>query len=105
MGRCKCDMSLYVKGRNAEYACINYLKNMGAFPIVRSAGSKGLIDLVAFFPASRTIQLIQVKKESSVRSNEYLKKKYAQLKDLEGYYQVVGRIFIKETRGFKILFL
>jgi len=96
-------MSLYAKGRSAEYACINYLSKMGANPIVRSAGSKGLIDLVAFFPTKKIIQLIQVKKESGSRSTEYFKKKYAQLKDLEGYYRVESKIFIKKTRGFKIL--
>ena len=56
-------MSTYEKGRRAEHYVKRLLQMMGARLVVRSAGSKGPIDLVALFPDEGEVWLIQVKKE------------------------------------------
>lgn len=56
-------MSTYEKGRRAEHYVKRLLNLMGAKLVVRSAGSRGPIDLVAFFPEQGEVWLVQVKKE------------------------------------------
>lgn len=51
-------MTRYASGRRAEWRARDLFKNRGC-DVVRSAGSKGLIDLVALCPAD--VVLIQVK--------------------------------------------
>jgi len=51
-------MSRYTSGRAKEYAARDHLAKTARL-VVRSAGSKGLVDLVAFF--GMTICLVQVK--------------------------------------------
>ena len=55
-------MSRYTTGRRLEYRARDALRAQG-YTVVRSAGSKGPIDLVAIGPAEgrRTVRLIQVK--------------------------------------------
>jgi hypothetical protein len=98
-------MKLYAKGRKVEYAYRNLLLNSGASLVVRSAGSKGLVDLVAFFPKEKIIQLIQVKKGKRRMSTQLIKRKYEELKKLSGNYKVVSRVVIKEDKGFRIVYL
>lgn len=52
-------MTNYAAGRRAEWRARDYLEARGYY-VIRSAGSKGLIDLVAF-KRSRPILVIQVK--------------------------------------------
>lgn len=42
--------SNYAIGRQFEYKVMKALTKMGAYHLVRSASSKGLFDIVAFFP-------------------------------------------------------
>jgi Holliday junction resolvase len=51
-------MSHYTKGRRAEYRAAAMLRDRGYF-VVRSAGSRGLWDLVGI--DAQTVRLIQVK--------------------------------------------
>jgi hypothetical protein len=51
-------MSSYSKGRDAEYEVETILMRQG-YDVVRSAGSKGPVDLVAL--SRTTVKLIQVK--------------------------------------------
>ena len=54
-------MSAYVAGRRLEYRARDELIAQG-YTVVRSAGSKGPIDLVAIGPAEgRHVRLIQIK--------------------------------------------
>jgi Holliday junction resolvase-like predicted endonuclease len=59
-------MSRYTSGRAKEYQAIAELKRRGASLVVRSAGSKGLADLVAVFGA--VVWLVQVKYVTGARS-------------------------------------
>jgi Holliday junction resolvase-like predicted endonuclease len=59
-------MSHYTSGRAKEYAAIRELKRRGASLVVRSAGSKGLADLVAIFGA--VVWLVQVKYVTGTRT-------------------------------------
>ena len=59
-------MNRYRAGRAKEYAAIRELKRRGASLVVRSAGSKGLADLVAVFGA--VVWLVQVKYVTGTRS-------------------------------------
>lgn len=52
-------MNRYAKGRRYEYKTRDYLYQLGARFVVRSAGSKGPFDLIAVFDGD--IWLIQVK--------------------------------------------
>jgi len=96
-------MNRYAKGRLAEYKAIEYLKQLGSSYVVRSTGSHGLIDLIAFFPKEKKIQLIQVKKLKRKVSEDYLKKEYSELKDFNGLWSVEALILTKEKRGFKTI--
>lgn len=51
----------YVRGRRAEQYVKDLLRSMGADLVVRSAGSRGPVDLVAFFPDEGEVWLVQVK--------------------------------------------
>ncbi len=66
-------MTHYAVGRRLEYRARDELIAQG-YTVVRSAGSKGPIDLVAIGPATgrRTVRLIQVKARSP-RSADRLK--------------------------------
>jgi len=63
-------MSSYERGRRAEHYVKRLLNLMGAKLVIRSAGSRGPIDLVAFFPQEGEIWLIQVKREKRHLSRE-----------------------------------
>jgi hypothetical protein len=96
-------MSQYIKGRAIEYRAIKYLEKLGSSHVIRSAGSHGLVDLIAFFPKERVIKLIQVKKHKKGVSENYLKKRYAELGNFNGEWHVESIILVKEKRGFKTL--
>jgi Holliday junction resolvase len=98
-------MSQYARGRAIEYKAIKYLEKLGSTHVIRSAGSHGLVDLIAFFPRERAIRLIQVKKQGKGISENYLKKRYAELCNFNGEWHVESVILIKKERGFKILYL
>jgi len=85
----------YRKGRQAEYKCKSELRKLGVALITRSAGSKGLADLVAFFPLRREIWLIQVKSWKNPPSMKRLMKEYGDLIELTGEYKVKAYVYVK----------
>lgn len=79
-------MSNYARGRRLEYKIRDELEGMGAELVVRSAGSKGPIDLIAFFPLEREIYLVQVKGKGL--SGRELAKLRREMGPLGGDYRV-----------------
>jgi len=96
-------MNQYAKGRRAEYYWKKYLQEQGAKYIVRSAGSKGLTDLIAFFPSRKEIWLIQVKSSKKRVNLDSLKEMYKELTELKGNYNVKSYLFISHKHGKAIL--
>ena len=89
-------MTSYSKGRRLEYAARDRLIALGYY-VIRSAGSKGLADLVALGP-SDTI-LVQVKKKGS----EYDKEKLDKLRRLQVQEGVRKELWIRiPYRGWSI---
>lgn len=79
----------YGKGARREYTVMAKLKRAG-FYCVRSAGSHGIIDIVAFNPNTNIIRIIQVK---TYHLSENAKQKIlAPLKALEGEYMVEAEL-------------
>jgi hypothetical protein len=57
----------YVSGSNLEYRIIKHLKEvMGCDLVVRSAGSHGLADIIAFHGLDQAVWVIQVKKSEKL---------------------------------------
>lgn len=56
--------SLYHRGRGYEYEVRNHLLAEGYSPVLRTAGSKGAVDLIAFKPGE--LLLVQVKSAASI---------------------------------------
>ncbi len=81
-------MTSYSKGRKIEYAARDRLIALG-FYVIRSAGSKGLIDLVAMGPTDCI--LVQVKKKGS----EYDKEKLDRLRRLQVHEGVRKELWIR----------
>jgi len=91
----------YAIGRSAEYYIIGKLQSAGANLILRSAGSHGPADLVAFFPASRQILLIQVKtSKKGVRLNK-VRNNFVALTKFEGTWTVKAGYFIRAKEGWR----
>jgi len=61
--------SNYAIGRQFEYKTMKALRQMGAVHIVRSASSKGIFDLVAFFPDG-DVWCVQCKKNGRLSARE-----------------------------------
>ena len=59
----------YHRGRRFEYKVKQYYESHGWF-VVRSAGSKGIADLVAIKPRAEEIHLIQCKKHGYLSKTE-----------------------------------
>lgn len=93
----------YLKGRRIEYKVRDKLKKLGAEYVIRSAGSKGIVDLIAFFPTMKKVWLIQVKSSKKKISEKSLSKKYARMHDLEGYYHVFPMIALKQNKELKFI--
>ena len=87
-------MSAYKKGYAVERYCAEKLRQMG-FYVYRSAGSRGLADIIAINPKDNEIWLIQVKKEDAPRDLDKLRERFSGLKNLEGQYSLKSFIFIK----------
>jgi hypothetical protein len=91
----------YAVGRSAEYAVKKRLLKLGAVEVARSAGSHGHADLIAFFPASRQIWLIQVKTSKKGVSFSKVKDDFVALTKLEGTWVVKAGYFIKTREGWR----
>ena len=88
----------YRKGRSVENYIKHKLFDMGAKVVIRSAGSKGLFDLVAIFPKSEDIWLVQVKgSEENVH-----KKTRTEMAKFKGLYKVTPVIIRKKGRRYEI---
>jgi len=66
---------------------------------MRSAGSHGPADLIAFFPATREIWLIQVKTSKKGVSPIKVRNDVLALSKLEGHWEAKAGYFIKEKDG------
>jgi len=95
----------YAIGRSAEYYVINKLKKLGATLVTRSAGSHGLADIIAFFPAMKEIWLIQVKTSKKGISVRHIEKEQgdlgARLSILEGDWTVRLKVFVRARGGWR----
>jgi len=88
----------YDKGRRAEYKVRYVLQGQG-YIVVRSAGSKSPIDLVAINPSTKRILLIQVKSgKSRLRPEER-----EVLRNLRGSYEVVPMTTVREGGRLKLV--
>ena len=70
-------MSKYASGANIEREIKTFLENEN-YSVVRSAGSKGCIDIVAY--NDKVFRLIQVKYVKDKKHMKVTKKEYARLK-------------------------
>lgn len=59
----------YARGRSFEYRVKNYYEKHGWF-VIRSAGSKGIADLVAISPGGSEIHFVQCKLHGSISPDE-----------------------------------
>jgi len=91
----------YAKGSRAEHYVKEKLERFGAVEIARSAGSHGHADLIAFFPASRQIWLIQVKTSEKGVSFSKVKDDFVALTKLEGNWTVKAGYFIRTKEGWR----
>jgi len=91
----------YAMGRSAEYYVKNRLEKLGAIEVARSAGSHGHADLIAFFPTTRQIWLIQVKTSKKGVGLTKVKNDYVALTKLEGAWTVKAGWFIRTREGWK----
>lgn len=86
-------MKPYEKGRRAEWRVRSVLEEDG-YVVVRSAASKGPIDLVAIHPEKREILLIQVKSGRSRLSREERER----LASLAGTYTVKPIVAVRKGK-------
>jgi len=93
--------SHYRAGRSGEYYVRDKLRDLGAVEVARSAGSHGHADLIAFFPATREIWLLQVKTSKKGVSVGKVKNDYVALTKLEGAWTVKAGWFIRAKEGWK----
>lgn len=63
-------MSRYTQGRRLEYKARDLLEGFG-YLVVRAAGSKGPVDLVALCPHGSMPMLVQVKKNLKISGKEW----------------------------------
>ena len=81
----------------------NYVRELlyrrGAELVIRSGGSYGPADLVAFFPDERLIWLVQVK----YVGDKLTEREREALKNLEGSYEVVAVVAKREREGWVFL--
>jgi len=87
----------YLKGRAVENRLKRLLEGRGAELVARSAGSRGLADLIAIFPIKKEVWLIQVKAWKRPPSKARLTREYGALRDLEGTYQVKAYAYVKRN--------
>jgi len=84
----------YKYGYLVEHRCREILRGKGAI-VIRSAGSKGLADLVAIFPDRKEIWLVQVKKAEAPNDTSKLKEKFRDLASLSGTYTCKPLLYMK----------
>lgn len=86
----------YRKGRSAEQYIKKKSLEEGATLVIRSAKSKGPVDLVSIDSEKKVIELIQVKRGKQTPTLVYLESKYAHLLKLRGEYTVVVSFVVKK---------
>lgn len=88
-------MTNYSRGRVAEWELRKILENSG-FRVVRSGGSKGVVDLVAFNKAGK-VRLIQVKR---YRIEKSFLKEIKEIKEMQFLYPAFSwELWIRQDRG------
>jgi len=92
----------YRYGYLVEHRCRELLQKQGAI-VFRSAGSRGVADLIAFFPETKEIWLVQVKKEEAPKNLTKLQKRFADLKALAGNYTCKSMVFMKKNRRYRFI--
>lgn len=84
-------MNTAIKGRKYEWKIRDKYKSLG-FHVTRSAGSKGLFDLIAISVEDKVIRLIQCKHPSTKLSKQAKQTILDDLKTFEGQYTVIGEL-------------
>lgn len=88
----------YLKGRRLEYEIIKRINDSGGISI-RSAGSKGVIDIVGFFPKMNLINLIQAKNGKPVLKKSE-KERITELYEMFKYSEIpVQFILVFKDKG------
>ncbi|RLI87540.1 MAG: hypothetical protein DRP01_01655 [Archaeoglobales archaeon] len=86
----------YQKGYIIELRAKDDLKKLGANLVIRSSRSRTPADLIAFFPDTKEIWLVQVKGyREAPRDLSKLKEKFKDLAQFKGQYTVKTKVFIK----------
>jgi len=91
-------VTAYERGRRAEYR-VRYVLQSQGYLVVRSAGSKTPVDLVAINPSTREILLIQVKSGRSKLTPE----EREALRGLAGNYTVKALHTVREGNMLKLV--
>jgi hypothetical protein len=73
------------------------LEELGAKLVLRSAGSKGLVDLFAIFPEKKQVWAVQVKKREAPKDPDKLRKEFHDLAELRGDYHVTPYVYMKKN--------
>jgi len=96
--------SPYRRGYLIELKCMDKLKEMGAEIVIRSSRSRGPIDIIAIFPKQGLIYLIQVKGYGALpRTEKGIKKRFKELSDLKGIYQVIPKVYGKKEGKYQFI--
>jgi len=94
--------SKYRYGYLVEHRCRELLRQKGAI-VTRSAGSKGIFDLVAIFPEIGEIWLVQCKKKEIRASQKTINRKFSKLAELRGTFFVRTFLFAKQEGKYKFI--
>ncbi|MEM2368438.1 MAG: restriction endonuclease [Candidatus Bathyarchaeia archaeon] len=95
-------MSAYKRGYAVERYCAEKLRQMG-FYVYRSAGSRGLADVIAINPKDGEVWLVQVKKEEAPKELDRLRERFSGLKNMDGQYALKSFIFIKIRNKYEFI--
>lgn len=91
-------MTHYLQGYRFERRCKEYLISIGAFYVMRSGGSKGVFDLVAFF--QEFIILVQCKKHGQLSRHDKMSlSQVAIAKSILGYKAKVWVMYQKQNNS------
>jgi len=93
-------MTSYQRGRRAEYMARDMLLEQGYGLVIRSAASKGPIDLAAF--GAESVKLVQVKSTVKARPNYADDIAVLQALEVPEYCQVELWIYLRTKRAWMI---
>jgi len=89
----------YERGRSAENYVKQKLLRKGATLVIRSGRSLTDFDLIAFFPLTREIELIQVKTGKKGLKLHQVAKDYPHIKHFDGVWTVCTGFYVRTEKG------